>query len=102
MSTTTTLSGAQRKYLRGLAHSLKPVVMLGKAGLSEGFYAQLEAALDSHELVKVRFVDHQDQKAAAAAEIDAHLSCQMVGKIGHVVTFFRPSTDSDKRQIAFP
>lgn len=44
----------QKQYLKGLAHSLKPVVMLGQHGLTEGVLAEIDAALAHHELIKVR------------------------------------------------
>ena len=44
----------QRRYLKGLAHPLKPVVMIGNAGLTENVLAEIENALAYHELIKVR------------------------------------------------
>ncbi len=93
------MTSAQRKYLRGLAHSLDPVVRIGKSGLTEGLYDELDEALESHELIKVRFVDWQDQKRELAGQICERLGCEQVGKIGHVVIFFRPVRDPEKRQI---
>ena len=49
-----TLSESQKKYLRGLGHALKPVVMIGDAGLTEGVRAEFESSLEHHELIKVR------------------------------------------------
>ena len=47
------LSGAQRKHLRGLAHHVKPVVHVGKNGVTDPVLQEVEEALDSHELIKV-------------------------------------------------
>jgi RNA-binding protein len=49
------LTGQARKYLRGLAHSLKPVVLIGQKGASPSVSQALEQALLKHELVKVKF-----------------------------------------------
>jgi RNA-binding protein len=49
-----TLKGSQRKYLRGDAHSYKPIVQIGKEGLSENVIRAIDAALQSHELIKVK------------------------------------------------
>jgi len=48
------LSNKQKQYLKGLAHSLKPVVQLGNNGLTEGVLAEIENALSFHELIKVK------------------------------------------------
>ena len=46
------LSTKQKQHLKGLAHSLKPVVLLGANGLTEAVLAEIEIALDHHELIK--------------------------------------------------
>lgn len=96
------LRGNQRRYLRGLAHGLKPVVQVGKSGLSEGLLQSVDTALDHHELIKVRFVDFKSQKKEIAAQIDARLGCERVGMVGHVVIFYRPISDPEARHIALP
>ncbi len=96
------LTGAQKKYLRGLAHSLKPVVHVGRGGLTEGLLENLGQALESHELVKVKFTDHQDRKRELAATLGERLDCDQAGAIGHVVIFFRPARDAEKRSIRLP
>ena len=48
------MTGKQKRYLRSLAHSLKPVVQIGKQGLSRDTLVQIEKQLDDHELIKVR------------------------------------------------
>ena len=56
------LQGFQRKHLRKLAHSLKPVVHVGAAGISPSLLDALTAALADHELVKVRLHEPDDKK----------------------------------------
>ncbi len=105
------LSGAQKKYLRGLAQGLKPVVHIGRNGLTEGVFESLEQALESHELIKVKFPrrgasgassDHRDKKCELAAAIDARLRSVQVGAIGHVAVFFRRARDPERRSIRLP
>jgi RNA-binding protein len=50
-----TLSNKQKQYLKGLAHSLKPVVQLGNNGLTEGVLAEIDVAITHHELIKVKY-----------------------------------------------
>ncbi len=98
----TTLSSSQRKYLRGLAHHEKALVHIGKMGLSDALMNQLDEALATHELVKVRFVDFKDQKAMLCDEIVATLHCGLAGRIGHIAIFFRAARDPDRRRIVLP
>lgn len=48
------LSTKQKQHLKGLAHNLKPVVLMGANGLTEAVLAEIEIALDHHELIKVK------------------------------------------------
>lgn len=96
------LSGKQKRYLRGLAHNLKPLAHIGKQGLSDAFLESLEETLEHHELVKVKFVDFKDEKPALAAQIETALDCENVGKIGHHVLFFRQARAPEHRQIRLP
>ncbi|MEM8962546.1 MAG: YhbY family RNA-binding protein [Acidobacteriota bacterium] len=93
------LTSSQRKRLRGLAHALKPSVHIGHGGLSDALLTQLDAELDHHELIKVKFVDFKDQKREACDEIGAALHSETVGIIGHIAILFRQSRDPEKRRI---
>ncbi len=92
------LQGFQRKHLRGLAHSLKPLVHVGDAGLSEGVLNALDAALQDHELVKVRLVEPEDKKAAARALADASSSA-LCGLVGHTVILYRPHPEEPRIEL---
>jgi RNA-binding protein len=98
------LKGYQRKYLRGLAHALKPVVQVGQKGLADGVLETLAEALETHELVKVKFVEHKEKnrKADFAEIIETKTGAALVGVIGHTAIFYRPKTDPEKRKIALP
>lgn len=79
------LTSSQRRHLRGLAHSLEPVVRIGKSGLSYGLCEQIDAALEDHELIKIKFVDWKERKRELTGELCDRLDCQQVGRIGHTV-----------------
>jgi RNA-binding protein len=98
------LKGYQKKYLKGLAHGLKPVVFIGQKGLSANLIASIEDALESHELIKVKFVEFKDrqQKASMVETLAKKVNCQLVGMIGHMAIFYRQQTDTDKRSIELP
>jgi RNA-binding protein len=93
------LTSAQRKRLRGLAHELHPLVLLGKEGLTEAALAQIDRELAQHELIKVRFLSHKEERRTAAREIESRLGCSLAGLVGHVAIYYRPHVDPEKRRI---
>ena len=99
-----TLTSSQMKYLRGLAHGLKPVVLIGQNGLTDAVVQATESALDRHELIKVKFNDIKDktQKKAHASSLESATSSSMVGMIGHIAIFYRRHRDAEKRKISLP
>jgi RNA-binding protein len=98
------LSGQARKYLRGLAHSLKPVVLIGQKGTSPSVSQALEQALLKHELVKVKFIEGKtkEQKNIKINTLEKETGAIMVGMIGHIAIFYRPNPEADKRKITLP
>jgi RNA-binding protein len=98
------LKGYQKKFLKGLAHGFKPVVFIGQKGLTATLIESMREALETHELIKVKFVDFKDrqQKAAMAETVASKAGCQMVGMIGHIAIFYRRQADPEKRKIDLP
>ena len=96
-----TLKGHQRTHLRGLAHGIKPHVMIGQKGLSPSVLEAVSEALDAHELIKVKFLDFKDkeQKKAISGTIEAQTGSELVGMIGHMAIFYRQHPDPEKRRI---
>ena len=96
------LTGADRKYLRGLAQPLKSVVQVGKAGVTQGLIGTVTRALDTHELIKVRFVEFKKEKRELSKEIAQRTRCEIAGMIGHIVILYREQPDEEKRRIRLP
>lgn len=86
------LTNKQKKYLRGLAHDLKPVVMIGNSGVTEGVLDELDARLAHHELIKVRIsgVD-RDERATMAETLCQKSASELVNTIGHIAILYRRS-----------
>jgi len=95
------LKGADRKYLRSLAHELKPLVQVGKSGVTDGLVASVNEVLDQHELIKVRFLEKEEKKTLAE-EVAKRAQCEQVGMIGHIAIYFREQEDPEKRKIQLP
>lgn len=83
------LSNRQLRYLRGLTHHLKPVVMVGDKGLTENVLAEIESALDHHELVKIKLRSDRETRTAWTDEIVRAFGAEPVHSIGQVACFFR-------------
>lgn len=83
------LNPRQRKHLRGLTHALQPVVIVADKGLSENVMAEIESALNHHELVKIRLRTDREQRAAWAREIEERCGAERVHAIGQVVSYYR-------------
>ena len=98
------LKGFQKKFLRKLAHGLKPVVFIGQKGLSDSLIGSIHYALDTHELIKVKFIEFKDkqQKAEMISTIQAETDCRLVGIIGHIAILYRQHADPEKRKIQLP
>jgi RNA-binding protein len=86
----TVFSGNQRHYLRGLAHALKPVVQIGHAGLTDGVVARIDAALETHELIKVRLGEQPPaERRAAASDIERAGHAAAIQVVGRVLVLYR-------------
>ena len=88
------LKGSQKKYLRGLAHSLNPVVTIGRGWLSRQVIRSIDEALETHELIKIKFKEfkEKEQKKAICRQIESRTGCRQAG----------PNRDPGKVKIELP
>lgn len=98
------MNGFQKRYLRGLAHSLAPVVLIGQKGLTDALIRSADEALDAQEMIKVKFNDFKEkkQKQEISDEIGKATASEMIGLVGHVATFYRAHKNPEKRKIVLP
>ena len=95
-----TLSEAQKKYLRGLVHQLKPLIMVGDSGLSESLLREYETTLDHHELIKVKVrVGDREARDDMIEKLCGGSSATLVQRIGNVALLYRanPEKKPEKR-----
>lgn len=96
------LTAAQKRHLRGLAHALKPVILVGGKGVTDALIAELDQVLERHELVKVKVAAEDRETRDAWIELLAARSeAAAVQRVGHTVTLFRVSRDKPT-QIPLP
>lgn len=95
------LKGSQKKYLRGLAHSLKPLIIIGHEGVTPSLVKFMVKALDDHELVKVKFNKLKEEKDALIETLVSKTEAELVGRIGNTAIFYKQSSVEEKRKIKF-
>lgn len=91
---------AQRKYLRGLAHDLEPVVRIGKARVTPEVVAETARSLEAHELIKVRIdVEGSAARRALAEDLADRTSAALVTTVGKIAVFYRPRDEKPKIRL---
>ena len=85
-----TLTEGQKRYLRRLGHALSPVVLTGAAGLKPSVLAEIDLALEHHELIKVRFrAADRTAREAMVTRVCDELGATLVQRVGHVALLYR-------------
>ncbi|NRR28845.1 YhbY family RNA-binding protein [Oxalobacteraceae bacterium] len=93
------LTPVERSALRAEAHALKPVVMIGEAGLTPAVIKEIELGLDSHGLIKVRvFGDDREARAEMYDTICTQLDAAPVQHIGKLLVLYRPKVEVVKER----
>ncbi len=91
------LSNNQLRHLRGLAHALKPVVMVGQHGLKESIITEVDIALDVHELIKVKIsVGDREARDEIIQQIVDRSSAELVQRIGNMAVLFRRNSENPR------
>jgi RNA-binding protein len=94
------LPGRQARFLRALGHHLKPVVLIGRDGVTEPVLAAVEVALQSHELIKVKLQEGcLLGKEDAARQLAEPTGASVAQLLGRTILLYRPS---DKALIQLP
>jgi len=94
------LSESQKKYLRGLGHAKKPVVMVGDAGLSDTLLAEFLTSLEHHELLKVRVkVGDRGARDAIISQLCAAGKAELVQRIGNMALLYRANPENNRIQL---
>jgi RNA-binding protein len=97
----TALTNAQTRFLRGQAHGLKAMLQVGGKGISDALVAEVDGALEHHELIKVKVAaTDREVRDAMVDELAQRAGATLVQRIGHTAVLFRPSKDN--RRIVLP
>ena len=98
----TELTGQQRRHLRGLAHGLQPAVQVGQRGLTDAVAAEVDRALERHELIKVKLAGDREERRALADALAGRLEAHLAGTIGSMAILYRRHPDPRARKVRLP
>lgn len=94
------LTGKQKRYLRAQAVSLRPIVQIGKGGLTNEILTSIRRACDARELVKVNILQNSDAETADVAEAIEEMGFDVVQIIGRNLIVFKVAADKKNRKIS--
>jgi RNA-binding protein len=93
------LTPREKKLIKKLSHDLKPLIRIGKNGVTPATIANIDRALKDHELIKIKYLEHKDQKKTLTRQIIEETGSELINQIGNTATLYRESPDPQKRNI---
>ena len=95
------LTGKQKSYLKGMAHSMQPIIQIGKLGVNEKLVKTVEDALEARELIKISVLQNCiEEPKTIAVEIANEIKAEVVQVIGKTIVLYKES--SKKKEIHLP
>ncbi|HGD3435002.1 TPA: ribosome assembly RNA-binding protein YhbY [Streptococcus agalactiae] len=95
------LTSKQRAFLKSEAHSMKPIIQIGKNGLNDQIKTSVCNALDARELIKVTLLQNTDEDIHDVAEVlEDEIGCDTVLKIGRILILYKESARKENRKIS--
>lgn len=93
------LTGEEKRSLKAQAHHLKPVVLIGRNGITDSLIEATAKALDDHELIKLKFIDFKEEKKELLEEIASRTASHVITLIGNTAIVYKQNKDIKKRRI---
>jgi len=87
------VNSADKKSLKAKAHSLKPVIMVGQSGLTEAVLSELEIALNTHELIKVKIRAEREMRKEISQQLCIKSRVELIQSIGQIIVIYRKNPD---------
>jgi RNA-binding protein len=88
------------KFLRGISHNIKPVVMIADKGLTENVCNEIDLALEQHELIKIKIRSDRDSRIKIENEILKNTGAQKIHSIGQTLTIFLENPDDPQFDLS--
>ncbi len=96
------LTSTQRSYLTKHSHKIKPIVYVGKDGLTDGIGQAINAAFKHSEIVKVKFISNKELKREISTELESYTESSMVRIIGNIAIYYKPFEEKADRVLHLP
>ena len=93
------LTTREKKLLKKLAHNLRPLIQIGKNGVTPGTISNIDKALKDHELIKIKYLEHKAEKKTLTRQIIEETESYLINQIGNTITLYRESPDPEKKEI---
>lgn len=94
------LSQKQKKVLKGLGHHLNPIITVGKEGISEAVILEARQILNTHELIKVKFLrEEREEFIGLVNEFEKHSRTQLVQTIGRIAIFYAEAKAGQEKKL---
>ena len=90
------LTGKQRRALRAMGHHMEPVVIVGQSGVTEGVIGAVTAALNDHELIKVKINEGPETRQEAAARMAEGAGAELVQLLGRTALLFKKKAEDSE------
>jgi len=94
------VNSEQLKQMKSQAHQLKPVIMIGQAGLTEAVLKEIEIALDTHELIKIKIRAERDDRKQMQQQICTKTKAEFIQNIGQIIVIYRKKPEEAKKKPA--
>jgi len=92
----------RKKQLKAQAHILKPVIIVGQAGLTESVLKEIEITLDTHELIKIKVRAEKEQRNAIRDQIVTDTKSELIQSIGQVIVIYRKKPEPKVEKVTGP
>ncbi len=94
------MNSAQLKQMKTLTHKLKPVIMIGQAGLTEAVNKEIELTLNTHELIKIKIRAERETRKQIQQQICSETNAELIQSIGQIIVIYRKKPEKVKKKPA--
>lgn len=96
------MNSVRKKQLKAQAHLLKPVIIVGQAGLTESVLKEIEITLDTHELIKIKIRAERDDRKTIGEQIISESKAELIQSIGQIIVIYRKKPEPKIEKVTGP
>lgn len=96
-----TISVSERKRLKSIAHHLRPVIQIGRNGVTDAVIKAIDKALLDHELIKIKYMDFKEERRELTSGIAEKTGSIIIAGIGNIAILYRKNEEKDQLESVF-